>query len=60
MKKQIINSVKYISFLPLLVLLVVTSKDFNEPSSNDKELLSIEKKEQNNIDYQLSDHTKIS
>ena len=60
MKKHIINLVKYISFLPLLVLLVVTSKDFNEPSPNDKELLSIEKKEQINIDYQLNDHTKIS
>jgi len=60
MKKHILNSIKYFSFIPLLVLLVVTSKDFNESPSNEKELLSIEKKQQNNIDYQLSEPTKVS
>lgn len=60
MKKHIFKSIKYFSFLPLLVLLVVTSKDFNEPSSDDKELLSIEKKQQDKIEYQASDIIKIS
>ena len=60
MKKHISNSIKYFSFLPLLVILVVTSKDFNETPSKDKELLSIEKKQQDNTDYRSGEITEIS